>query len=139
VKKVFSILTVTLVITGMFHISVAWHYCGGKIAASKISLSGKLATCGMEGTKECCSIPGYHLKTHCCDDIVNVYSVESTYSPSYSVVTDITKNVVDIPVERILPNRLNNFFSITNYSDHSPPGFPLSTEVDLSDICVFRI
>ena len=33
----------------MFHISVATHYCGGQIAASRVTLTGKLASCGMEG------------------------------------------------------------------------------------------
>jgi len=39
------------VLTAILHLSVATHYCGGKIVASQISLSGKLASCGMEDDK----------------------------------------------------------------------------------------
>jgi hypothetical protein len=69
-KKVLSISLVLLMLTAMLHLSVATHYCGGKIAASKISLSGELASCGMEGEGKEIPLPETNLFAHCCDDIV---------------------------------------------------------------------
>jgi len=31
------------------HISIATHFCGDRISATKLSVSGELASCGMEG------------------------------------------------------------------------------------------
>jgi hypothetical protein len=58
-KKGTSISLVILILTGMLHLTVANHYCGGKIAASKVSSSGQLANCGMEGTDKQVPPAGY--------------------------------------------------------------------------------
>lgn len=140
-KKVFSILTVILVLAAMLHISVARHFCAGEIAASKISLSGELATCGMEGSEDSCpfKLPGGHLKSHCCNDVVAVYSFDNTYTPVNSFVSEslrfsnqIFAYHVSVVVQK--PDLLQLF-----YTNVSPPGALMSTNVDLSDICVFRI
>ena len=140
-KKAFSILTVFLVLAAMLQITVARHYCGGDLAASKVSLSGKLATCGMEGTEESCplKLPGRHLKSHCCDDVVTIYFTDNIYTHEFSVLpeTNRTNNhVLDLPVSLIA-----YFLDIKPpfYTDLSPPPFPISTSVDLAEICVFRI
>ena len=141
VKKVFSISTVILLLTAMLHISVAKHYCGGELAASKISLSGGLASCGMEDTEDSCPLdaPGDHLKSHCCDDVVTFYSFDNNYTQSQSVVSEtyrLTTNVLEIPV--IVPVQFSNFRSDV-FTDVSPPDFQMYTAVDLTNICVFRI
>ncbi|MBK7131251.1 MAG: hypothetical protein IPH69_00030 [Bacteroidales bacterium] len=140
-KRIFSILTVILILTAMLHISVANHYCGGDIAASKISLSGELATCGMEGTEDSCplKLPGESLKSHCCDDVVSVYSFDNTYTPVNSLVPEtfrFTTQILAFPVCVAVqkPDLLPLF-----YTNVSPPGALMSTNVDLSNICVFRI
>ena len=138
-KKVFSILTVILVLTAMLHISVTRHYCGGEIAASKISLSGKLATCGMEGTEDSCPLPGDHLKSHCCDDVVSVYSTDNIFTPAYSFLPEAFKiNIQLLGLSSVLPFHYPDLIT-SFYTNVSPPGALMSTNVDLSDICVFRI
>jgi hypothetical protein len=138
-KKVFSISMVLLVLTAMLHLTVATHYCGGDIAASKISLSGKLASCGMERAEENCPMQGNQMKSHCCDDVVSVYSIENNYAPSYSVQPEISKDNLQVfAIKTVLAAFSSPFFTFLN-SDISPPGVLMSTEVDLSSICVFRI
>jgi hypothetical protein len=141
VKKVFSILTVIILITSMLHVSVARHYCGGELAASKISLSGVLASCGMEGTEESCPLDfsGDHLKSHCCDDVVTFFSVNNIYTQSQNVISEtyrFTLHVLEMPIAYVVQSNYNSSLII---SDVSPPGLLLSTSVDLTDICVFRI
>jgi hypothetical protein len=141
VKKVFSILTVIMLITAMFHISVARHYCGGELAASKISLSGGLASCGMEGTEESCpyDFPGDHLKSHCCDDVVTFFNVNNIYTQSKTVISEtyrFTSHVLEMPISFVVQS---NYSNSRIFSDVSPPDSLMSTAVDLTDICVFRI
>ncbi|MFA5820079.1 MAG: hypothetical protein WC854_12480, partial [Bacteroidales bacterium] len=81
-KKGFSILLIPLILTAMLHLSVATHYCGGKEVASKLSLTGKLANCGMEGSKKELPLSGTNFTKHCCDDVVTFCGTDSNYTPS---------------------------------------------------------
>ena len=138
-KKVFSISLVLLMLTAMLHLSVATHYCGGNLAASKVSLSGKLASCGMEGTEKDLPLPGTYLNKHCCDDLIAYYGIDSYYTPSFFAISDSFQHnfqVLIIPVD--LPV-LSSEILKSLYTNVSPPGALMSTNVDLSDICVFRI
>jgi hypothetical protein len=140
VKKVFSISFVLLILTAMLHLTVATHYCCGNVAALKISLTGKLASCGMEE----CMEKDYpttesHIFTHCCDDVVTFYSIDNNYTPSFPVVPDFYQynlQVFNIPAG--LP--VHPSAGLTSlYTNVSPPDALMSTSVDLSDICIFRI
>jgi hypothetical protein len=140
VKKALSILVVLLLLTAIFHISVARHYCGGELADIKVSLSGDLASCTMQGTEECCPLdsPGDYLKYPCCDDIVTFYSIDNNNTPpSVATVTyRFTTQVLDMPFPLPLPSQI---LSSHVFTDVSPPVFILYTSVDLTNICVFRI
>jgi hypothetical protein len=139
-KKVFSISLSILMLTAMLHISVAEHFCGGKETAMKISLTGKLADCGMEGSeKELPLLPGTNFTKHCCSDLVTLCVIDSNYAPSFSYVPDSYQfdfQFLAIPVELSAKSQsaINSL-----YTNVSPPWVLMSTNVDLSDICVFRI
>lgn len=125
----------------MLHISVAKHYCGGELVASKISLSGDLASCGMEGTEESCPLesPGDHLKTHCCDDVVTYYSIDNNYIQNQILFPEsyrFVSHVLEITIAS--PFHFSNLTSQV-FTGVSPPAFLMDTAVDLTDICVFRI
>ena len=64
-KKFISISLTFLLLAALFHFSIATHYCGGTIAATKISLSGKLASCGMENDVENSPQSGTYFLSHC--------------------------------------------------------------------------
>lgn len=138
-KKIFSILFSLAIILSGVHITVSAHYCGGKIAASEISLSGKTASCGMEEEKNPCSMPQSRLSANCCHDVVSVFCLYNNYKPSVSSVPES------------FPNNFQNFNNLAGitvsilpavksvYTNISPPGVLISTSVDLSEICIFRI
>ena len=138
-KKLFSISLSLLMIVAMLHISVAMHYCEGKEVATKVSLSGKLASCGMKCSEEEIPLQGTNFTRHCCDNTLTFCGVSSNYSPTYSFVPESYQcnfQVLAIPAEVSVKSQPdNNSF----YSNVSPPGALMSTNVDLSDICVFRI
>lgn len=138
-KKGISISLVLLIIAAMLHLAVATHYCGGKVAASTVSLSGKLASCGMEGTETDYPLPGTHLDKHCCDDVVTFCGTDSNYTPSFSYAPDSFQykfQVFSIPAGYPV-HSIEVLKSL--YSNVSPHGALMSTNVDLSNICVFRI
>ena len=138
-KKGFSIFLSLLMLTAMMHLSVATHYCGGKVAASTVSLSGKLATCGMECSEKELPLPGANFIKHCCDDVVTFCGIDNNYTPSFSFVPKsyaYNFQVFAIPVA-LSVNSCTDIIPL--YTSVSPPDELLSTSVDLSAICVFRI
>jgi hypothetical protein len=123
----------------MLHFSVATHYCGGHVAAAKISVTGKLASCGMEGSQNEVPPRGKYLSKHCCEDVVVSISTDNNYVPSFYNIPGTFQFGFQTSV---LPSEssvgLAGIFRL-QYSDISPPGAMMSTDVDLKDICVFRI
>ncbi len=138
-KKGTSISLIILILIGILHISVANHYCGGKIAASKVSSSGLLANCGMERTDMQVPNSGINFTKRCCNDVIISYPIDSYYVPSFCSVPDSYQykfQLLSVPV-------LSSFYSISNLklpdTNVIPPRVLMSTHVDLSEICVFRI
>ena len=138
-KKGFSISLAVLMLVAMFHISIATHYCNGNLAGSKISFSGKQASCGMEGAEKDLLLPVAQIKSHCCDDFVACYVIDINYTPTFPSVSENFHNnfhVFSIPLEFA---GCSSAVFHSSYSCEIPPGVQLSTNVDLSGICVFRI
>ena len=77
-KKILSIPLIILILGSGMTLNVATHYCCGKVAATKVSLSPRLASCGME-------IPSVNKLTedaiskHCCEDKISAYSFDTNY------------------------------------------------------------
>lgn len=122
------------------HISFASHHCMGDAESfEKISLTGELATCGMEDANSNNSLPGTYLKDHCCDNEVSVLTVDNNYSASsfeFKVSSPVVLQVFLIPES--IPTHI--LYSINGKrTDVSPPGDLLLNEVELPKICVFRI
>ena len=126
-------------LTAMSHITVATHFCGGKVASSKISLSGKLASCGMEGSEKKSPLSGTNFTTHCCNDVVTSCRIDSNYESSFTFVSESDQynfKVFALP-QGLSVNSCADIIPI--YTNVSPPGELMPNNVDLSDICVLRI
>jgi hypothetical protein len=139
VKKVFSIFLSVIMLVAMFHFSVARHYCSGIEVASKVSLTGKLAECGMENPQNDIPLSGTVLSRHCCDNYLNYCGIFSSYLPSFSFVPETYHfNIQDFAIP--LKYSITSFLDLVPlHTDTSPPGTFRPTDVDLSGICVFRI
>lgn len=138
-KKAISISLTFLLIATLFHFSVATHYCGGTIAGTRISLSGKLASCGMEKDEAKTPLSGTYFVTHCCENHIGYFGVSSNYHPSFSYVPEFYHNhfkILGLPEH----HPLQSVVLINSISTNvSPPGESAFNDVDLSDICVYRI
>jgi hypothetical protein len=137
-KKGFSIAMIFLTLTAILQLTVATHYCGGEIAGSKISFSGKVASCGMEDDKNSLLSTDTFLTTHCCHDVIHFYNITANYFPSISVVADTFQqssphfNISD------RASFCSSLLLQTN-SNKSPPGELGYRSVNLSEICILRI
>lgn len=138
-KKCLSIPMVFLTMIAMLNLSVTTHYCMGEAVASRISFSGQITSCEMIACDEGSPVSGDFMKALCCENVVTFCNVDKNFTPSYSLI-----NETYIENSQVLSFPLQILFSLntnlkTSYCDSGPPGVLLSTNVDLSDICVFRI
>jgi len=141
VKKAVSISMVLLMLIAILHLAVATHFCCNTFAGATISVSGKLASCGMENDRESRNLPfsGTRISPLCCSDHITYVKIDSDFIPTlYSEDENfqIRLNFFDLP----LINSFDSFNILSAKSaNENPPGPLLSSGVDLSDICVYRI
>ncbi len=138
-KKFISISLTFLLLTALFHFSIATHYCGGTIAATKISLSGKLASCGMAKDEDNTPLSGTNFVSHCCDNHLTYCGVTNNYHPTFTYVPEVHRDHFNIL--NITEGLAFQSAALINpiCSNVGPPGAFASSNVDLSDICVYRI
>jgi len=138
-KKFLSISFSLLILLSGLQLTISTHYCGGKIAASKVSVSGDLASCGMETAAGQCPSSGSHIGSNCCNTKVSVFAIDNNFPPSLSYFKLLSQNILqvfDIPVS--YKNQSLSVLSL--YSTNvSPPGNFMVSAVSLPGICVFRI
>ncbi len=138
-KKFLSIVFALLILLSGMHFTVATHYCGGFSAFTKLSVSGELATCGMEGTVDNCSSPVKLNGANCCKDKVAALVVDPNYSTSFAQLKHFAQHlqqVYQLPIT--LLNKPQPALLLI-CSNASPPGNFLVSDVSLPTICVFRI
>jgi hypothetical protein len=138
-KKFFTIPLALLILVSGMHFTIASHFCGGEIAGTKVSVSGKLATCGMAHDVKSNASQQTILSTNCCENEISIYSVDSNYAPSAFHFKEITQNIL---YEFYTPEGFSlqlNFPSLINPANVSPPDYYLANAVSMADICVFRI
>jgi hypothetical protein len=138
-KKGLSIFLSLLMLTAVMHLSVATHYCRGEKAGSRVSLTGKLADCGMEASENKFPLPGTSFTRHCCDDIVTFCGTDNNYTPSFSFIPESYQYNFQFLALTVGLSVNSKADLIPSFTNESAPGVLMSTNVDLSDICVFRI
>jgi hypothetical protein len=139
IKRVLSVSLSLVMLFALLHIAVATHYCGGRIAATSISLSGKLASCGMEDDHSFLPNSGTSISRHCCDNVLKFYGISGNYFPTFYSVPDSYRNLSHVMfLCAELP--LSSAGNIKSYiANASPPGVMLPNSVDLSVICLLLI
>lgn len=138
-KKLLSISIALLMLLSGMQLTISTHYCGGEFAESKVSLVGHIASCGMESATDECTQPGNHVKSSCCNDEISAYEIDHNYSPSFSEFKTFAQPVLQF---FILPEIAGSYSATAYnrfYTDVSPPVNLLASDVNLSDIGVFRI
>ena len=137
-KRVFSLLFSVLILLSGMHLTVASHLCGGELAAVKCSLTGELASCGMQESQIPVSGNGA-IESDCCKNrIASCESDGNFFSPS--------RELKELPSFKapnyvaVLCNGNPSLFLLKTY--HSMVGPPITSHcsvVQQSFICVFII
>lgn len=138
-KKFFTIPVAILLLLAGMQVTIASHLCCGELAATKFSLSGKLATCGMVHDVKSKTLTESSFSSNCCEDETLVYKVDDNFSTSEFNFKELTKNILqefNIPAGYTFSS---NSLVYINYANVSPPDYNLANAVSLADICVFRI
>ena len=124
-------------LVSVIQVSIDHHYCGGVLADTRISFTGKLASCGMEQVSHTCpdqvSITG-----KCCDDQVTVYNITSQYSPEYFRLSHPAAGK-DLPAVHCIDIVLRSAERAVQTAWVRPPGANPELALSLAEICVFRI
>ena len=137
-KYLLSIPLIILILFTGINVKIATHYCGGYISGTKISLTGKLATCGMQHSSAKRSLAEVY-NTRCCEDFMTTYSICNNYFPSaYS--TDNSEQR-PISVFYVACENSADQQKILNkvYTNIRPPGSDLINHLSPSALCVYRI
>ncbi len=137
-KTLLCIPLIILILFSGISVKFATHFCGGSVAATKVSLTGELATCGMESPVHKNSVQ-VTFNNHCCDDKISAYSICNNYIPSYYYVKEPGQQVIyliNVPADC-----LSNQITIINTSIKNirPPGSNYPNSVTLPALCIFRI
>jgi hypothetical protein len=137
-KTVLSIPLILLIIFSGISVTFATHYCGGSVADTRVSLNGKLATCGMEQQLDNNLLKNI-FTSKCCDDIATTYSICNNYIPSSYLFNEPGQK----PVSNLFV-RHNSFVShkiIINTAkrNEKPPGINVPNLLSRPALCVFLI
>ena len=136
-KKAFSIVfSVTLLFSGL-HVTISTHFCSGKIANHKISLSGKPTSCGMEKDEDNCPFSLPQLSGACCTDHVIIAGISDIFTKTYT--TREYQNEVIQPLTIRNNPRIPPVSYQFLYTGYNPPGVSGPNSVSLENICIFLI
>lgn len=136
-KGAFTILIGVFMLTSGMTVSIDKHYCGGELAETKLSFSGRLASCGMEDVHNDCPNQPY-MDNKCCDDLLTFYRISSKYIPEYFKLS-YTAYFKDIPSAPECNALFRGPYMDVYRSWELPPGEKLKSAPSLSEICVYRI
>lgn len=136
-RKILGIVFSVLLLVPAIKLSLDRHYCGGKLADIKISISGELATCGMENEEQ--SYPGTPVLTgKCCEDHLTILNIDYRFCPETPYYNNL-KITKDIPAEFFDPlSSLRDYGTETSLK-FIPPGRYIPHGPEQADICLFRI
>jgi hypothetical protein len=108
------------------------------VYGTKISLSGELASCGMEVDHEK-NNNQQSVDYHCCDNVVSAYSIGNDYCPSSLNFAAPATRYTDAGLYTISDLSLNEIVFTASISEIKPPGNFNPNSVDLPVICIYRI
>lgn len=135
-----KVLTIVLTFIMLLHnigLSLAIHYCGGKVANINVGIVVKKGTCGMENNEKPCNHSNPQFKKYCCCDKLYQCKLKDNFRKPYLADFKIVK-VTILAVINIIYQVFNSY-SIASLilHNHSPP--VLSPNFILIFYQVFRL
>jgi hypothetical protein len=137
-KTILSIPLVLLILFTGIKVNFATHWCGGHVAATKVSLNCELASCGMEKSPDIKSL-NVIFTEECCKNTSSVYSICNNYVPSFYSGDDLNQQVITVHYADIDYKYSHEKIILPYLSDGRPPGTNESEKVSQPSLCIFRI
>lgn len=138
-KRIISIPLVLLILFTGINVKIASHYCGGNFSAIKVSLTGKLASCGMEN--QSVEKPSEDLfSRHCCDDVISSVSISTNYVPySFCYIPVAGLEIINTfrTQDQLVIGQPVTVSAISG--SKIPPGGFSPSDVEQQVICLFQI
>ena len=134
-KKVFSILFIIIVLLYGTTIRYSVHYCQGVLIDSRLSVSGKNATCGM--TQERSDNKDKQFSSLMCVNEVSSYTLNDNYVYSPQILD--AGNLLDIHFPVLIIPAINLLTTASPEYTIIPPGSPGPLKSESEVLCVFRI
>lgn len=122
------------------HITIATHHCrSADETFIRVSVTGELGSCGMDGCDDKYPASGNHFEKPCCDDNFSVLAVDNNYKPSFTNFTAFAQYILQVYLVPV-GFEIHSLSAINLISTSvSPPGNFLVHAVSLPKICVFLI
>ena len=137
-KRIISILLACFILFMGMHVTFATHFCGGEVAAMKLSFNSEIVSCGMEkSTHDCKS--NNQITSDCCKNNIVSYSIDNNYNSTTSDFKEILKNIFPIFLYRSNTSLYSLDILQNSKTNESPPLNLLLSNVSLSVICIYRI
>jgi hypothetical protein len=137
-KKLFSILFAAMILLSGMHLSLDTHFCGGEIAAVKMSFTAEKAGCGMEMPTQATPEKSIAAES-CCKDVLSFFVVDNNYDSSTLQINEPVNHLLQVfYIPESIGLQFFNAGSSVN-ANVQPPGKFIASAVSLPDICVFRI
>lgn len=134
-KKVFTILFIFVVLLSGMTVRYSAHYCQGTFIASRLSLTGADASCGMSNGK------GENKETQfstlmCVNEITSYTFIDNyVYSPQ---MTDLGKDLQNIELPFVITPKISLIPASPDFKN-LPPGSGGLLKSESEVLCVFRI
>lgn len=137
-RKFLSIPLLVLILFSGLTVNIATHYCGGNPVASRVSLSGELANCGMEqGNGEKSSQES--ITNHCCDNVLASYSFNNKFVPSYHFLGNPDYQIIEVAYNTSDYSTLKDNFKLISEEIIKPPGISTNENTIQELLCIFLI
>ena len=138
-KSFLSISLIILFLSANLDLKVASHYCGGSLAGTRVSFTGKMATCGMETDEENPPADQPTYNPHCCDNKVALLSVSDFYDISFNDLRFTGRDHTQLANADLCSLCINKYCKLSFYDIVKPPGSNLPERKTCPLLCTFRI
>jgi hypothetical protein len=135
-KKGLTIFVIFILLASGMWVTLDRHYCGGRLADVNLSITGKMASCGMEKSES--TLPfGTSIDKKCCEDKITLLNISSKYIPEYFEVTHpFSFNLPDAVCQST--DIICQFKNKSLLYSTLPPGNNYAYRLTQPELCIFR-
>ena len=138
VRKILAIPLIVLILFSGISIKFATHYCQGSVFATRVSLTGQLATCGMEHHEDH-NLSQESITSECCDDVLSAYTLSNNYLGSTFHIDNPNLTGTYFVFMPFHTEVVAPITHVPSYSNIRPPGMNDLYTPAIQTLCVFRI